>query len=67
VREDLKASKEDYSVKRLILGSICDPHRVDYFECLHGFKANKRIKVVMDEMKRQEDEAKYGPTPNKEH
>ena len=67
VREDLKASKEDNSVKRLLVGGICDPHRIDYFECLHSFKENQRIKKVMDEMQRQEYEAKYGPPPENQH
>lgn len=67
VREDLKASKEDNSVKRLLIGGICDPHRIDYFECLHSFKENQRINTVMDEMKRQEYEAKYGPPTDKQH
>ena len=67
VREDLKASKEATSVKRLIVGGICDPHRIDYFECLHGFKENKRIQTVVDEMTRQEYEAKYGSPSDKQH
>jgi hypothetical protein len=64
-REDLKASREDNSVKRILVDGVCDPHRIDYFECLHGFKENKRIKAVMDEMKRQEYEARHGPPPHK--
>jgi hypothetical protein len=67
VREDLKASKEDDSVKRLIVGGICDPHRIDYFECLHSFKENQRMKKVADELTRQEYEAKYGRQADKQH
>jgi hypothetical protein len=67
VREDLKVSREDISVKRILVDGICDPHRIDYFECLHGFKENHRIKTVMDEMKRQEYEARYATAPEKQH
>lgn len=34
--------------------------REDYFECLHGRKENARVKMILAEQKRQEDEAKRG-------
>jgi hypothetical protein len=63
----LKESREDVAVKRILVGRVCEPHRVDYFECLHGFKENIRIKTVMDEIEKQEYEAKYGSPPGPNH
>ena len=54
-------------MKRILVSEMCDPHRVDYFECLHGFRQNLRIKQVLDEMDKQEYEAKHGPPPDPHH
>ena len=38
----------------------CIKSREDYFECLHGRKENDRMHAVMNEKRRQEEEAKRG-------
>lgn len=67
VRTDLKESKEPISVKRVLVDAVCDPHRMDYFECLHGEKQNRRTQIIIDELNRQEREARYGKPSDKQH
>lgn len=38
----------------------CSNMREDYFECLHGNKERARVAAVLEEQKRQENEAKHG-------
>jgi hypothetical protein len=67
VRDELKDSREDINVKRILVSEMCDPHRVDYFECLHGFKENVRMSKILNELEKQEYEAKHGPPPDSHH
>lgn len=67
VREELSNSREDINVKRILVSEMCSPHRDDYFECLHGFKENVRLSTVMNELAKQEYEAKRGPPPDPHH
>jgi hypothetical protein len=67
VHDELKDSREDTSVKRILVSEMCYPHRADYFECLHGSKENARISRVLTELEKQEYEAKHGPRPDAHH